>query len=91
MSAGVDFEDTFSRVEAPLARYSGAHVRITGRMAIVAGQGFEDEFTLDGPPEYELDLYEIGSGSVVGYIDQRPFVVVKDIGCKCNGSRKVAK
>lgn len=89
--ATLDFEDTFSRVEAPRFRYAGAHVRIGGRTVTVAGEGFDDEYLLDTDPVYELDRYEIGTGSIVGYLGGHPFVIVKDTGCRCTGSRKVPK
>lgn len=92
LTAGVDWEDAFSRVEAPAFRYSGSHVRITGNTVVVSGQGFEDTYTLDGPPVVENpDVYVKGSGAVIGHIDGVPVVIIRDTGCKCHGSRKVPK
>lgn len=88
---GLDFEDLFSRVESPRWRYSGSVVRVSGRTVTVSGDGYEDEFTLDAPPDIDRDRYYLGSGAVVGYLDGQPFVIVRDTGCRCNGSRKAPK
>ena len=91
-TSAVDFEHTFVRVESPTAYYSGSAVKVAGRRVIVSGAGFEDEFTLDAEPELnDIDQFDTGAGAVVGFLSGRPFVVVVDSACRCQGSRKVPR
>jgi len=85
------FIDSYSRVEMAGLRYNGATVEITGLTARISGPGFDDTYILQGPPEYDLSSYRSGSGSVVGMYANEPFVVIRDIGCQCRGSSKMAK
>jgi len=85
------FIDGYSRVEMAGLRYNGATVEIAGLTARISGPGFDDTYTLQSAPEYDLDAYRGGSGSVVSLYLNEPFVVVRDTGCQCRGSSKMAK